>query len=157
AFVSEANGHLAVNYWDGSAWHWADQGVPPGSTVKGSPGVTTYVDGAGDRRIYAFVGEGNGHLGGNYWDGAAWHWADQGPQPGSTVYGDRGVITYMDGAGNRRIYSFADQANGHLGVNYWDGYAWRWADQGVPPIATVNRSPGVTTYVDGAGNERIYS
>ena len=35
AFVRGANGHLAVNYWAGGSWHWADQGVPPGTTVWG--------------------------------------------------------------------------------------------------------------------------
>ena len=29
AFVTDANGHLYVNYWDGLAWHWADQGPAP--------------------------------------------------------------------------------------------------------------------------------
>jgi hypothetical protein len=28
AFVNATNGHLYVNYWDGSKWHWADQGKP---------------------------------------------------------------------------------------------------------------------------------
>ena len=27
-FVTATNGHLYVNYWDGSHWHWADQGTP---------------------------------------------------------------------------------------------------------------------------------
>ena len=28
AFVRGANGRLHVNFWDGSQWHWADQGMP---------------------------------------------------------------------------------------------------------------------------------
>jgi immune inhibitor A len=77
AFVRGANGHLNVNYWNGSAWHWADQGVPAGTTVSDAPCVITYLEG-GKQRIYAFVRGANSHLDVNYWDGSAWHWADQG-------------------------------------------------------------------------------
>jgi hypothetical protein len=28
AFANASNGHLYVNYWDGSKWHWADQEKP---------------------------------------------------------------------------------------------------------------------------------
>ena len=37
-----------------------------------SPGVITYSE-ASKQRIYAFVRDGNGDLGVNYWDGFAWH------------------------------------------------------------------------------------
>ena len=32
AFVQSNTGHLWVNWWDGSAWHWSDQG-PAGGTA----------------------------------------------------------------------------------------------------------------------------
>jgi hypothetical protein len=38
-FVIGANGHLYMNYWDGAAWEWIDQGVPPGTTATGAPGL----------------------------------------------------------------------------------------------------------------------
>ena len=38
AFVWGTNGHLFVNWWDGSHWAWADQGIPPGTAVQGDPG-----------------------------------------------------------------------------------------------------------------------
>jgi hypothetical protein len=129
AFVLAGNGHLEVNYWDG-AWHWADQGTPSGTTMLGTPGVITYVDGTGNQRIYAFAEGANGHLEVNYWQDGAWHWADQGTPSGALVNGSPGVITYMDGTGNQRIYAFAEGANGHLEVNYWGGFSWAWADQG---------------------------
>jgi len=31
---------------------------------------------------------------------------------------------------SQRIYVFATISNGHLVVNYWNGYSWHWADQG---------------------------
>jgi hypothetical protein len=40
-----------------------------------------------------------------------------------------GVITYLE-AGRQRIYAFVRGLDGHLHVNYWDGSAWQWADQG---------------------------
>jgi hypothetical protein len=125
AFVTGADGHLGVNWWDGSGWHWADQGTPPGTTASGSPAVIT--DPAG--RIFAFVTGANGHLGLNWWDGSGWHWADQGTPPGTTASGSPGAITY--GAG--RIFAFVTGADGHLGVNWWDGSGWHWADQGAEP------------------------
>jgi hypothetical protein len=42
-----------------------------------------------------------------------------------------GVITYLEAA-RQQIYCFVRGANSHLNVNYWDGAAWRWADQGLP-------------------------
>jgi hypothetical protein len=154
AFVGGANGHLHVNYWDGSAWHWADQGLPPDTTVSSAPGVITYLE-AGTQRIYAFVRGANGHLHVNYRDGSAWHWADQGLPPGTTVSSAPGVITYLE-AGTQRIYAFVRGANGHLHVNYWDGSAWHWADQGLPPGTTVPNAPEVITYLE-AGTQRIYA
>ena len=49
----------------------------------------------------------------------------------SSVSGSPVVITYLQG-GTQRIYAFDRGANGHLYVNYWDGSAWHWANQGTP-------------------------
>jgi hypothetical protein len=78
AFVVGHNGHLYVNYWDGSAWHWADQGTPQGTdlTFGFTDGVIAYSTPGGER-IYAFASDLNQALFVNYWDGSAWHWADQ--------------------------------------------------------------------------------
>jgi len=82
AFDSANNGHLVVLWWDGSNWHWADQGLPAGSTGVWNPDAITYVDAAGRQEIYAFA-EGGTPQGGtdlvvNYWNGLRWNWADQG-------------------------------------------------------------------------------
>jgi len=120
-----------INYWDGSAWHWAQQSSNPGVF----PSVVTYPDG-NTTRIYAFVMRKDAHLWVNYWDGAQWHWADQGYAPTSLGVGDNtSAITYRDNV--QRIYVFingVDASSGvyHLYANYWDGSQWRWADQGVP-------------------------
>jgi hypothetical protein len=153
AFVRTSNGHLSVNYYDGAAWHWVDQGVPPGTMVTDVPAVITYLQ-AGLQRIYAFVKGANGHLSVNYYDGFAWHWADQGVPPGTTVADVPGIITYLQ-AGKQLIYAFIRCTNGHLGVNYYDGSAWHWADQGVPPGTRVVDAPGVITYLE-AARQQIY-
>jgi hypothetical protein len=162
AFVGAQNGHLYVNYWDGTQWKWADQGTPPSTKVRGAPGVITYLDEAGKQRIYAFVRGQNGHLYVNYWNGTQWKWADQGTPPGTTT-GDLlgleapGVITYLK-ATNQRIYAFVQGENGHLYVNYWNGTQWKWADQspatGVG--AAVDGESQVVTYLE-AGEQRIYA
>src|SRR5262249_36523564 len=141
-------------YWDGGAWHWADQGAPAGTTLVGAPGVITYLQG-GTQRIYAFDRAANGHLYVNYWDGGAWHWAGQGTPAGTTVAGDPGVLTYRQRSA-RRIYALARGATRRLSVNYWDGSAWHWADQGTPAGTTVAGNPGVITYLQGT-TRRIYA
>jgi hypothetical protein len=45
AFVRGANGRLYVNWWDGSQWAWADQGMPPTTAVSVEPSVITYREG----------------------------------------------------------------------------------------------------------------
>ena len=100
------------------------------SSVSGSPGVITYLQGS-TQQIYSFVNASNGHLEVNYWNGSAWQWADQGTPAGTTLTGNPGVVAYQQG-GTERIYAFDRGANGHLYVNYWNGSAWNWADQGTP-------------------------
>jgi hypothetical protein len=100
------------------------------SSVSGSPVVITYLQG-GIQRIYSFENASNGHVEVNYWNGSAWQWADQGTPAGTTLTGNPGVVAYQQG-GTERIYAFDRGANGHLYVNYWNGSAWNWADQGTP-------------------------
>ncbi len=66
-----------------------------------------------------------------------------------------GVITYKE-AGIQRIYAFVRGYNGHLYVNYWDGFSWLWADQGTPQDTTVVDYPAAITYSE-AGIQRIYA
>jgi hypothetical protein len=129
AFVKGIDGNLHVNYWDGSIWHWANQGKPAGTDVSIPLGVITYRE--NDRqRIYAFVRGNNGHLHVNYWDGLKWHWADQGVPPTTQVdvCNNPGVLTYREG-NTQKIYAFVKGVNQHLYVNYWNGSVWKWADQ----------------------------
>jgi hypothetical protein len=160
AFARGGNGHLFVNYWDGSQWKWADQGTPPGTTVipKSSPGVITYEE-ADKRKIYAFVQGNNGRLYVNYWDGSQWKWADQGEPIFHAIspFCSPGVITYVEG-GKRRIYAFVTTDDNSditpltLDVNYWNGSQWKWANQGTLVVGT----PGVITYKEG-DKQRIYA
>jgi hypothetical protein len=161
SFASGNNSHLVVNYWDGFHWHWADQGLPAGTTAIYSPNAITYLDGSGNQRIYVFATASNSHLVVNYWDGSAWHWADQGVAPGPIGVSGPSAVTYVDGSGNRRIYVFAVATNSpvansdHLVVNYWDGFAWHWADQGLPAGNTYVFDPSAITYFDGS-TQRLY-
>jgi hypothetical protein len=41
AFVIGSDGQLWVNWWDGAAWHWADQGTPSSASIAASVGVLT--------------------------------------------------------------------------------------------------------------------
>jgi hypothetical protein len=156
-FTPGSNGDLEVNWWDGFNWYWADQGPAPSGTGMTDPAPITYVDAAGNQRIYVFVTGSNGHLEVNWWDGFSWYWADEGLAPGGTGTQDPSPITYVDAAGNRRIYVFAEGLNGHLEVHWWDGFYWYWADEGLAPGSTFIADPAAITYVDpGDGNQRIY-
>jgi uncharacterized protein YfaP (DUF2135 family) len=149
-----------VNWWDGGAWHWADQGTPPGLSVAAKIGVLTVMDTpTASQRPYAFVRGSNGHLWVNWWDGGAWHWADQGTPPGVNIAGEVGVLTVMDTpAASQRPYAFVRGSNGHLWVNWWDGGAWHWADQGTPPGLSVAGEVGVLTVMDTpAASQRPYA
>jgi hypothetical protein len=149
-------GRLAVNYWNGLTWQWADQGKPQGGTqmVIATSGVIEYRNNA-PQRIYAFArGSNDGKLYVNYWDGSQWQWADQGKPPGTTVDSMPGVVTYADGS--QRIYAFVKGADGRLYVNYWNGSQWQWADQGVPQGTTVIGHPTVITYREDKQPQRIY-
>ncbi|MCW3477487.1 S53 family peptidase [Limobrevibacterium gyesilva] len=152
AFVRSNSGHLWVNWWDGAAWHWSDQGTPGGGAVVGPVGVCTL-----DQRPYAFVQSNTGHLWVNWWDGAAWHWSDQGTPGGGTVAGQVGVLTVLAsphpfGTTDERPYAFVRASSGHMWVNWWDGAAWHWSDQGTPTAGSVAGPVGVTTV-----NQRPYA
>src|SRR5262249_8149271 len=145
-FATADNGHLVVNYWDGGQWQWADQGLPAGVAWLGSLSAITYRDcqqclGGGQQRIYVFcTSDASDHLVVNYWDGAQWHWADQGVPSDASYLGELSAMTFSScqqlcvGGGQQRIYVFTtafDQAQDtyRLVVNYWDGSQWHWADQ----------------------------
>jgi hypothetical protein len=127
AFVVADTVHLAVNFWDGTRWTWADQGPPPGGgSALSDPGVATY-----NGNLYAFVRASSGHLALDYWTGTQWRWADQGTPPNATLNGGPGVVV-ASFQGTQRLYAFVTDSAGHVGVNYWDGSRWWWADQGTP-------------------------
>lgn len=50
------------------AWHWADQGTPPGKTVGNGVGIITVMDTtSSSQRPYAFVQASDGHLWVDWW------------------------------------------------------------------------------------------
>src|SRR5205807_1434186 len=138
------------NWWDGSAWNWADQGTPPGQTVQLGVGVVTVMDTpTSSQRPDAFVEGIDCHLWVNWCDGSAWNWADQGTPPGQTVQLGVGVVTVMvTPTSSQRPYAFVLRYAALFRLNWWDGSAWNWADQGTPPGQTVQLGVGVVTVMD---------
>lgn len=152
-FAEASSGHLVVNHWNGSAWQWADQGLPRRAKTVNNPTAITWAGGA-NQQIYVFAEASNGDLVVNYWTGSAWQWADQGLPAGATAVYTPTAITYASGP-NRLIYVFAVSSTGHLVVNHWNGSTWQWADQGLPAGASAVNSPSAITYASGP-NQPIF-
>lgn len=149
------NNILYVDYWDGTQWLSADQGLRSASPIRSyRPTVIAYQEG-GVQKIYVFVCRDDNHVWVHWWDGARWQWADQGT-PGPQLEGTLtlAAISYEEG-GIRKIYVFAAGADNHLYVNWWNGAQWQWADQGSPGTPIV-AGPAVVTYSEG-GRQRIYA
>ncbi len=156
-FVPGENGRLYVNYWDGFRWRWADQGRPGSISVSHFPiSAITYEDQNRIDKIYTFVVGRDGNMYVNYWDGFRWNWANQGRPSGSYVY-SMNALSYRDNNNIQRIYTFVSGSSGRLSVNYWDGYRWRWADQGAPPSTSSYLTPSVISFRDNNGRQNIYA
>jgi hypothetical protein len=145
---------LVSNHYDGTKWTWTDHGNPARDSAEiGNPQAITYVDNAGNRRIYVFATTTNRRLKLLYFNGFQWQWVDQGGpdiDPTSTS-----AITYVDPTGNRRIYLFGTgTSNSHLVTNYWNGSSWLWADNGHAPGA-FGCSSDTITYEDDQGARKI--
>jgi hypothetical protein len=152
-FVRGSDGNLWSNWWDGKAWQWTNQGAPPGLSVSalGGVGVVTVMDDpTASQRPYAFVQGSDGNLWADWWDGKAWQWTNQGtPTPGLGVSPGVGVVTVMDDpTASQRPYAFVRGSDGNLWVNWWDGTAWQWTNQGTPPGPGVSAGVGVVTVMD---------
>ncbi len=130
-------GHLVVNYWDGSQWRWADQGVPAGLVGSSEPSAIWFPGTGGSRMIYVFCIGSNGHMVVNYRIGSSWAWADNGLPAGKSQLLSTSATAYLDTQGARRIFAFSTTpVNGvpeSLVVNFWNGSTWAWSDLGLPP------------------------
>jgi hypothetical protein len=176
-FVTGAQGHLYIDYWNGATWAWNDLGPPPGTTAAGSPAAITMIEN-GVRRTYAFVCGANGRLYCNFWDGTAGHWSDQGILDIAKVVGTPGAV-YVAPARNPtgagRIYVAVRSDKGELLLNSWDGSNWAWSNLGSPPGSTAVSGVGAAAFatvasarvdgpdevhffvIDGAGNLAVVS
>lgn len=66
-FVKTTDGHLSVNWWNGSEWIWSDQGTPPSRAISAGIGAVTVMDTpASSQRPYIFVLASDGHLWANW-------------------------------------------------------------------------------------------
>jgi hypothetical protein len=151
-----SNAHNACSIDPGPRWLWANQGTPLGVNIAGAVGVLTMMDNpTAEQRPYAFVTGNDGNLWINWWDGGAWHWANQGTPQGANIAGAVGVLTMMDNPNaEQRPYAFVRGSDGHLWINWWDGGAWHWADQGTPQGANVTGAVGVLTMKDNPNAEQ---
>jgi hypothetical protein len=155
AFAVTDNKQLAVRYWNGVSWSWADQGGPA-LDVWEAPSAISYVDSSGARRIYVFAktGGSRGRLVVNYWDGASWNWADLGPNFGFGVHGSPQAITYVeDGLRRIQVYCRVRMITGktNVAVLNWTGTEWIWGNTGVEGITYMMP----VTFVD-AGVRKTY-
>lgn len=137
-FVLTNDGRLCVNYWNGSAWNWADLGFPRSSVLSHAIAINlaaaTYPDSAGLQHIYVFTSTKDGALYVDHWNGFNWSWSAQGLPPGERYVWAPAPVAFQDSHGNQVVYCFVSgYYSSHLYVNYFDGYSWKWADQGIAP------------------------
>jgi hypothetical protein len=149
AFVKGSDGQLWVNWWDGSAWHWTNQGTPPAVDIVGSVGVITVMDSpTSAQRPYAYVVGGDGQLWLNWWNYTVWVWSSLGtPSPGVTVAAGVGIVGVMSSPTAAQCpYAFVKGSDGQLWLNWWDGFAWHWTNQGAPSsVVTIAAGAGAVT------------
>lgn len=174
-FFIGRDGHLYMAMHNGLKWVWPtnkDLGLAPGGVMlqnSSAPGVITHKDVYnGADLIYVFVTGTDGRLYLKYGVDGAMVWAEDysghGIQPIEIVGGTPGVITYRAG-NNYEIYAFVRGIDGHLYLNsfvYENGSStgtWKWEDRGTPRFITlpITSAPGVITYVDADGTQRIYA
>ncbi len=150
-FVKGNDQNLWVNSWDGTQWHWTNQGRPFGSIfVDFGIGVLSVKDNpSGSERPHAFVAGTDRNLWANWWDGAQWNWENHGRPPGVLHFGPVGVLTVMDSPGSaQRPHVFVRGSDGNLWVNWWDGTQWNWMNQGRPGNGGIAGPVGVITVKD---------
>jgi len=134
-FVLGDDGHLWLDWWDGSrAYNWEDRGVPKDLKVTLGLGALAAAETpTGPKLPHAFVRASDGHLWLNRWDGKTWQWQDLGAPPEVEIRGKVGVITVQDSLGApERPYVFVRGSDGNLWLNWWNGQSWQWSNQGQP-------------------------
>jgi hypothetical protein len=157
----EPNEHIFVTGSDGSlyilwkpsreaAWQWHKAGTPPGAKLEKYHFPVAIGYGAeGGRRLYAFTRANTTDLYTYYWDGGAWHWANQGKLENGMAWDPTATTFQQYGMQQIRVYGVG---TGKLQINWWDGTKWQWLDLGkAPQIAQVGSyglegSPAVVTY-----------
>jgi hypothetical protein len=160
AFETTSDGHLKVNYRDGTEWKWSDMGRPTATvSVVGAPAAITYLDGPHHDmpRVAVYARGSNGHLyvvpfqAGNTTPG----WTDLGKPTGSGITGDPGAATYDNASGQHIVDIFARGSDGHLYLCYFNGSQWQWADQGRPDGGAVQGTPAVLAYRANGGSQQM--
>src|SRR5438128_12423840 len=102
------------------AWHWADEGTPPGKTVKAGVGVLTVMDTpSAAQRPYAFVEGSDSHLWVRWWSATRWHCKDEGALPRTTAFSSEVMRKYAVAVCTmQRRNAVDDGAGNHLWVRW---------------------------------------
>ena len=147
-FVKGNDHHLWVNWYDGSNWHWTDQGAPSAG-LGDAVGVVTVMDTpTSSQQPYVFIKDTQGSLWVNWYDGSNWHWTDQEGAPAGGLGRAVGVVTVMDTpTSSQRPYVFIEGIDHHLWVNWWNGHVWHWTSLGAP-TGGLGDAVGVVTVMD---------
>lgn len=150
---------LAVNYWNGAAWNWANQGTPPGeSWLKGNPAIINYeVDDAYGTPAafqHAFQVGASGKLWANHYNGNQWAWLDLGKPSADSLGGYIASVVHKEAPTpgyyvQPRKYVFGvGSTSGKMFLNYWNGTQYQWLDQGKPSGVNLSSGsePGVVSF-----------
>jgi hypothetical protein len=126
----------------------------PAFALEANVSAISYPNGYFETHIQVFTVADSGHLVALKFDGTNWTWMDHGLPAGSNGFRNVQAITYQDESGNRRIEVFGIDDGQTLRRRYFDGVAWRWANQGGLPVGVFAQS--AITYLSAAGNRRIF-
>jgi hypothetical protein len=168
-------------YLTGAAvnWTWTTIGEGGGAVVEAYGDVTGYVD-LNDKLPRGFAwfmnpGEINSNLYVKWADSdntswtnpQNWNYSDQGSPmvPASlAIKSLPGAVHYVHKTISRLRVYFTDVIfvfilldNNTLGVNYWDGKNWNWAEQGNPGDILVEGKPCVAAYYENFTTERLFA
>ncbi len=154
-FIIGSDANIWCRWSDGTAWHWANLGRPPGANLRRPMGAVLLQDGPDKpRRPHVFV-EGNDF---NLWclwsTGAQWNWLNMG-KPAANLSEVVGAVTVVDGPGGpQRPHVFIIGSDANIWCRWSDGTAWHWANLGRPPGANIRRPMGAVLLQDGPDKPR---
>lgn len=157
--------YLAVRYWNGVQWQWADQGGPALSVRDYDRLSAVHFPGSsGAQQIYVFARKEhdqnvfNRPVQVNYWNGVVWQWADLGNAPCTSQLGTPLYATSYEVNGVHRI-DVRTASTTNLCALTWNGSSWQWYSLSDPGGGGTiwPFSLSVVTYRDASAVQRLYT